>query len=381
MSSPRVSAPRQSTSAAGTHRHTGGPALGILTVVMTLLGWCAVPLFIRHFSHSIDVWTSNGWRYGFSAFLWLPVILWGFNHRSLPKGLWRASVVPAAFNTLGQIAFAYSFYKVDPTTATFGLRLQIVFVAVGAFLLFPSERPVLRKPGAWVGMAMVLGGIMGTIFGGEAERKPDEVLGVLAAIASGLLFAGYGLSVRRFMHGFHPVTAFAAISQYTAIVMVALMLVLARDLSPDALIAGGPPPHDFGLSALDLGPTQFGLLLLSAVLGIALGHVFYYISIARLGVAVSSGVIQLQPFGVAIGSYFIFHERLTSVQVFTGSIAVAGAVLLLWVQWSVTRSARAARAAGEAAALDCVVVAGASARAMESGDFDAVPCQREPDAK
>lgn len=378
MSDPRYPAPAAAAPPAGTHRASGGAALGILTVVMTLLGWCAVPLFIRHFSHSIDVWTSNGWRYGFSAILWLPVILWGFKQRSLPAGLWRASVVPAAFNTLGQIAFAYSFYKVDPTTATFGLRLQIVFVAVGAFLLFPSERPVLRKPGAWVGMTMVLGGIMGTIFGAEKARPPSEVVGVIAAIGSGLLFAGYGLSVRRFMHGFHPVTAFAAISQYTAIVMVALMLILGHDLTPPD---GGPPVHDFGLGALDLGAAQFGLLLLSAVIGIALGHVFYYISIARLGVAVSSGVIQLQPFGVAIGSYFIFHERLTSVQVFTGSIAVAGAVLLLWVQWSVTRSARAARAADEAAAPDGVVVAGASARALESGDLDAIPCQREAEAK
>ena len=347
----------------------GGAWLGIVTVVITLIGWCSVPLFIKHFSHSIDIWTSNGWRYGFSALLWLPIIIWGWKRRSLPAGLWRSSRLPAVFNSLGQIAFAWAFYHVDPTTATFGLRLQIVFVAVGAYLLFPAERRMLRSPLAWLGIAMVLGGITGTIFGGT-ERKTAEVFGVLAAALSGLLFAAYGLSVRKFMHGFHPVTAFAAISQYTAAVMVTLMLVLGHNLF--GVAAGGEPVWDAGRSALLLGTEQFGLLLLSAIIGIALGHVFYYISIARLGVAVSSGVIQLQPFGVAIGSYFVFGQRLTTIQIATGCIAVCGAVLLLFVQWRVSGMIR--RESREAAETDGPMVAGESESQMESGDLDAIPC-------
>lgn len=359
-----------------------GAWLGVVTVVLTLVGWCSVPLFIRHFSHSIDVWTSNGWRYGFSALLWAPVLVWGglsARRRKLPPGLWRASIVPALFNSLGQIAFAWSFYHVDPTTATFGLRLQIVFVAIGAYLLFPSERRVLKSPQAWAAIAMVLIGISGTIFGSGQARKPDEVWGVVVAVASGLLFASYGLGVRRFMHGFHPVTAFAAISQYTAIVMVVLMLALGHNVLDAAR------PWDAGRSALNLPAAQFGLLLLSSVIGIALGHVFYYISIARLGVAVSSGVIQIQPFGVAIGSYLLFDERLTPLQVVMGCVAVAGAVLLLFVQWSVSRKARAEAAAvhgtpplaapGVHALDDDVVISGASERSMEPGDLDAVPCE------
>jgi drug/metabolite transporter (DMT)-like permease len=35
-------------------------------------------------------------------------------------------------------------------------------------------------------------------------------LGVLLALGAGLMFAGYALSVRHFMHGMHPVVAFAA---------------------------------------------------------------------------------------------------------------------------------------------------------------------------
>lgn len=301
--------------------------LGVLTVVLTLLGWSSVPLFISHFAKTLDLWTSNGWRYGFSALLWAPVILIGWRRATLPPGIARAAVLPALFNALGQVAFAWSFYKIDPTTATFGLRLQIVFVAVGAYLMFPSERAVLRHPASWAGIMLVLGGIAGTIFlaPGAASRIGEHTFGVVLAIAGGLLFACYGLSVRRKMHEYHPVTAFAVISQYTSLVMVTLMLGLGRRGGLDAL----------DTSVLPL--PQFALLLLSAVIGIALGHVFYYISIARLGVAVSSGVIQLQPFCVAIGQFALFGKEPTSGQIICGLVAVTGAILLLGVQWRISR--------------------------------------------
>ena len=107
------------------------------------------------------------------------------------------------------------------------------------------------------------------------------------AITSGLFFAAYGLSVRRFLHGVNPLVAFAAISQYTAGAMMLLMLAFGR---------GG------GVEPVDLSAFRFSMLLLSSVIGIGLGHTFYYIAIARLGVAVSAGVIQIQPIIVAVAS-------------------------------------------------------------------------------
>ncbi len=296
--------------------------MGVVTILLTLLGWSSVPLFIRHFAQSIDIWTSNGWRYGFSAFLWLPVVCWGLYKGGLPAGIWRRSVVPSLMNAIGQVAFAWSFYKIDPATATFGLRTQIVFVAVGAYLLFPSERRLLRDPRMWVGMGMVALGVGGTIYFGHGLPRGDQALGVVLAIGSGLFFAAYGLAVRHYMHGYHPVTSFAVISQYTAGVMVALMLALGER---------------WGAGALDLPPGQIALLLVSSIVGIALGHVFYYISIARLGVAVSSGVIQLQPFIVSLGQTALGWQSLTMPQWGSGLVAVGGAITMLAVQWALTR--------------------------------------------
>ncbi|MEM7755523.1 MAG: DMT family transporter, partial [Planctomycetota bacterium] len=122
--------------------------------------------------------------------------------------------------------------------------------------------------------------------------------------------------------GVNPMTAFAAISQITAVCMIGLMI---------------PFGDEFGATALDMAPDRFALFLLSAVIGIAAGHVLYYISIARLGVTVSSGVVQCQPFTVGTASYFIFGEVLRPIQWATGSVAVGGAVLMLVVQHLATR--------------------------------------------
>lgn len=312
---------------------------------MTLLGWSSVPLFIAHFSHDLDVWTSNGWRYAFSALLWAPVLIVAHARRRVPQGLWTNAIVPAVLNALGQAAFAWSFYNIDPATATFGLRMQIVFVAFGAYWLFPSERRVLRAPSSWAGIVLVLGGIAGTLLLADRSNLPTNVagttasytIGVTLAVVAGMLFAAYGLCVRKFMVGYHPVTAFAAISQYTSLILVVLMLILARDPKTGSA--------DFGMHAFSLGAWPFALLLLSAIIGIALGHVFYYISIARLGVAVSSGVIQLQPFCVAVAQLMLFHKPLTNGQWVCGVLAVLGASMLLYTQWSISRAAAAARSA------------------------------------
>lgn len=313
-----------------------GTGLAIFLIVATLIGWSSVPLFLKHFSHSIDAWTSNGWRYGFSALLWAPVLVYGLMRSSLPKGLWRAAVVPSLFNCAGQVCFTWAHYKIDPGLLTFGLRMQIVFVALGAYMLFPSERRIIRTPSYLLGAVTVFGGTIGTILLAPAVVKGSAsdihtatyAFGVALAIGSGLFFACYALSVRHSMHGTRPTVAFAAISQYTAAAMVVLMLALGDRR---------------GATALDLPGVQMMWLLISAVIGIALGHVFYYAAIARLGVAISSGVVQLQPILVAAASFVLFDEAMTPAQLVSGGVAILGAGVMLSVQHTLARRDAAAR--------------------------------------
>ena len=228
-------------------------------------------------------------------------------------------------STAGQVTFVWAHYKIDPGLLTFGLRSQMIFVAVGAYALFPPERPVIRSWSYLIGLVALMGGTSGALLLGEEKIQGAHAMGIILAVISGMLFAGYGLAVRKYMERFNSVVSFAAISQYTAAAMLILMLFIGEDL---------------GWGAARLPGTQLFLLLLSAVIGIAVGHVLYYISIARLGVAVSAGVLQLHPFFVAVGSLLLFHERLTVLQWIGGCVAVAGALLMLSVQQRLSRRER-----------------------------------------
>jgi len=300
-----------------------GVAGGATFIMLTLIAWSTVPLFLKYFTGYIDAWTANGWRYGISALFWSPVLLIGWYKRSLPPHLWRAAVVPSLVNIAGQSLFAWSPYFIDPGLLTFMLRFQIIFIAVGAYILFPAERRILRTRTYWIGAIVVLAGSVGTCLLGAELPRGATALGISLAIGAGIFFGAYSLSVRYYMQGVHPVTAFAAISHYTAAGLVIIMLAAADRQ---------------GLVVLSLTIGQVSMLIFSALIGIALAHVFYYSSIARLGVAVSAGVILLQPFATGSASYVFFDERLTAAQWVAGAIAVIGAILMLRTQQKLSQT-------------------------------------------
>lgn len=309
---------------------------GVGLILVTLLSWASVPLFLKWFTPYIDPWTANGWRYGISALFWLPVLLIAFRRGRFDRRLMIAALGPTAFNIVGQITFAWCPYLMDPGFFTFVFRVQIVFVTLGAFVLFPAERAVLRRGRFWLGVLLVAGGSCALILlSPQGLTAPQRLPAVLLAVGSGVLFAGYGLAVRRFMHGYPAVYAFGVICQYTAVAMVALMLVLGRDV----VDARG---LDRGAAVLEFSTRQWLMLVLSAMLGIALSHASYYAAIQRLGVTVSMGIIQLQPVLTATASTFIFGEVLTSGQWASGLVGVAGALLIL------SLNAPAAKRAGAA---------------------------------
>ncbi len=290
---------------------------GVLFILLTLFGWASAPLFLRYFRDYIDAWTANGWRYGIAALFWTPFLVAAIVRRKAPSRLWTAALLPTAFNVTGQVLYALAPYYIDPGFFAFLLRSQIVFVTLGAWLLFPAERGVLRSPVFWFGVFIVMLGSVGTVAFGPGWPTGGTARGVLYSIISGAFFAGYGVAVRRNMHGINSALSFAIISQQTAVVLITLMLIFGRNHGADALSLGAP---------------RFALLTASSFIGIGIAHVFYYAALARLGVSISGGVMLLMPFFTAVASFFIFREKLTLGQWLCGSFAVVGAALMLSTQ-------------------------------------------------
>lgn len=288
--------------------------MGITCLLLTLACWSTVPLFLRDLASEVDHWSNNGWRYGVSALIWLPALVLAWRRGRLPMRIWRDALVPSLFNIAGQAAFTAAFHEMNPGLVTFGLRTQLIWVAIGAYLFVPSERSIILSPRYLIGAAILLGGLFPVLLGGDASLGGFNPWGTTLSIFCAFCYGMYGLGVRRCMGSYHPITAFAAICQITAIGLIGLMLLFG-----DAGGSGVP----------DLPGTALLQLFISAIIGIALGHILYYISIARIGIVITSGVLQLQPFFVGIASTFIYGERFAWWQWTSGSIAVIGAFLML----------------------------------------------------
>lgn len=303
---------------------------GVVTILLTLACWTSIPLFLKFFSKLIDPWTANGWRYGFSALIWLPVIIWIYARKRVPQNLWKRALLPSIFNAVAQVGFGLAPYYVSPGLMTFSLRLQIVFVTIGAALMFPGERRVIKHSGYLAGLFMVCVGTAGTLLAHDKglglETSKNVPLGISLSVASGLLYACYALSVRKQLAGVNPLVAFSAISQYTAVALVALMLCFGNGAGVEAWTKLSNP--------------QFGWLLASALIGIGIGHTLYYVALGRLGVAPAAGVIQLQPITVSLIGIQMGVEHLNATQWTAGTIAVIGAAVMLIIQARVTSAAR-----------------------------------------
>ena len=292
-------------------RPAGG---GIFYIFATLIGWASVLLFLKYLAGSIDAWTANGWRYGLSAVMWLPLVLAHTFRRTLPPRMWQRALLPALFNAAGQICFGLAPYFIGAGFAAFLIRISVVTAMVGAFVLFADERVLLRNPWFWVGLVLVVGGSAGTVlFRGEGLGQ-GTMLGVALGAGAGICYGAYSVSVRYFMHGVSSMLSFGVIALYTAVILVAAMLLFARGRGGDVR---------------QLTAFGWAMLGLSALVGIAVGHVFYYSAIARLGVAISNGILQMAPFLTAVGSYLLFGEVLTTGQWVCGATLFVGAVVLL----------------------------------------------------
>lgn len=323
---------------------------GVVLIVLTLACWTTIPLYLSHLSHIeaptvaadgsvrplVDPWTANGWRYGFSTVLWIPPLLLAWWQGRLPSGMWRAALMPSLFNAAAQVCFGIAPYLVSPGLMTFSLRLNIVFVTVGAAVFFVAERRIIKSGGFLIGLALLMTGTILTVLLQHGGLGGATGAGVVVSFGSAFLYAAYALAVRKWMHGMPPMLAFAAVSQFTGLALVSLMFVFGDY----GVNAAGVTDSVRGLNALRLPGgvwgVEFLMLLVFAVVGIGLGHTLYFHSIQRLGLAVSAGVVQLQPITVSLGAILIFpmrpEQHLSGAQWATGILALAGAGVMLYTQ-------------------------------------------------
>jgi drug/metabolite transporter (DMT)-like permease len=131
-------------------------------------------------------------------------------------------------------------------------------------------------------------------------------------MAYGLIWGSYAIAVKVMFRGIDSRIGFSVVSIYTVIAIFILTMFM------------GQPAK-----CLELPLNGWLAVIISGITGIALGHVFYYIALRRLGPTTPSLVQLAQPFIVVVISYFVFSERLSVPQLVFGTVLVAGSAMAI----------------------------------------------------
>jgi drug/metabolite transporter (DMT)-like permease len=287
------------------------PSFAVLALAAAVLSWGSIPLFLKHFTAFMDAWTVNGIRYIAGAMLLLPALRGVSRPEPGRSSLWRSALIPSLVNSIGQAGFALIPYLVTASIMGFGMRASFLFTLAGSLWLLPEERHLFFSRLFWAGGALCIAGIC-ALFWGSMQQAAASVPGLLLLFGDAAVWGFYGVTVRKYMRGHPPHRSFAAISLYTAGILTVLMLLFGR------------------FSALaEQEPHTLGLVILSAGIGISLGHVLMYYVLGHLGAIIESGAEMATPFVTFIGAALLFGERLSALQWAGGLGVIAGCALMI----------------------------------------------------
>lgn len=280
-----------------------------------LVGWSLGPLFIKYLSGCTDSWTQNALRYSVAGLFWLPFLLHSTAKGTFDTSTWRRALLPSAANIAMQSLWAAGFYYIGPAFMTMLSKTSILWVAGFSLIVFREERPLVRSVRFWLGFLLSLGGLVGVIAFKDDFSAAGTFTGIVIALSQAFMWGVYTISVRIAFQDIDPRASFSVMSIYAAV-----------GLSVCAFLFGDPS------QALTLDVRGWAAVLISAVMAIALAHVFYYTAIRRIGATIPMLVVLAQPFVVFSMSSILFHERMNGVQLLFGGVLLVGSGFSVWAQ-------------------------------------------------
>jgi drug/metabolite transporter (DMT)-like permease len=287
-------------------------SLAALSCIGTLICWSSAPLFIKYLTGYLDLWTQNVLRYVAACLFWLPVLLVAAKKGQLPKAVWKRALLPFIPNIFMQNLWTAAFYHIDPGFASLLSTTAFLWVIILSVIFFADERQHLSSRLFWLSIFLSILGLMGVIFSNPAFTLSYTIIGISVTLLYGLLWGIYAVLVKVAFRGIDSRIGFSVVSIYTVIALFILTMFM------------GQPSK-----CLELSFYGWNAIVISGITGIALGHVFYYTSLRRLGATTPSLVQLAQPFIVVVISYFVFSERLSVPQLVFGVVLVAGSAMAI----------------------------------------------------
>lgn len=284
-------------------RRVPADALLLGTVLLWSFNFTAVGYGVTHGFEPL-AYASARWALAAAALAGLALL----RRHDLRVG-WRDAAILCAAASVGvlvnQIAFVYAFRYVSASTVALVFGTLPILVSVFAHLT-GTERLRARH---WLAAGISFAGVALVALGASASLTASAA-GIALGLVTSVTFAAYSVSVVPVMRRRSPlvvntVTALAGAAMLTA----ASATVLAE--------------QDW--QAIE--PLAFGALAYSALASIALGNLFWFAGIERVGPGRASLFANLQPFLGALFAVIVLSDDLSALQVLGGCVIALGIVV------------------------------------------------------
>jgi drug/metabolite transporter (DMT)-like permease len=301
------------------HRRTS-LSEGYVAVFATVLIWSTPSLFMYYLNRYYDPWAQNFYRYFVACLAITPLVFYRV-HCGGPgidlRAVWLC-LVPCLPNVVHQVTQVMALFYMGPGVYTIFIRSSVIFTALLALAFFPEERFVIRQWKFQAGTLLGLIGAFGVIWfqpNVQSHERHIALPGFLIAFAASFCWALYGVLIKRPSAQLGSIRSFGLVSFITSALLFPLTLAFGKIDAP-----------------LHAGADVNVILAISAVTCITLAHVLYYVAIHQIGVALAQTLQLLCPAGAMGLSAWIFHERLTHMQLWSAAILLVGAFLAMRVK-------------------------------------------------
>jgi drug/metabolite transporter (DMT)-like permease len=214
-----------------------------------------------------------------------------------------------------QSLWGAGFYYLSPAFMTLLTNTSILWVTSFSLVFFPQERPLMRSPRFWLGLALSLTGLLGVLYFKHDFTAAGTRLGIAIALAEAFMWGVYTVSVKIALRDIDSRSGFSVISLYTTIGLWICVAFLGQP---------GQATH--------MSFPAWAAIVVSAITSIALAHVLFYAAIRRIGTTIPMLVVLSQPFIVFSMSSVFFHEHLNGMQLLSGVVLLLGSASAIWAQ-------------------------------------------------
>ncbi len=262
-----------------------------------------------------DPWAQNFYRYLVAFIAIVPfAIYWGRRGRGrIDIRAVGLCLIPCVPNVIHQVTQVMALFYIGPGVYAIFARSSVIFTALLALAFFPEERYVIRQWQFQIGTLLGLIGSFGVIwFQASRDHQHIALPGLLIVFTATLCWALYGVLVKRPSARLGSIRSFTLISFITSALLLPLTAMFGRIDTP-----------------LHSGAHVNLILIFSAVTCITLAHIFYYVAIHEIGVALSQTLQLLCPVGAMLLSAWIYGERMTHAQLWSAAILLIGAFLAM----------------------------------------------------